>query len=240
MNESLASEEILTQVNYSNQTKMLVAVDCLIFGFDNEELKVLLIKRDFEPEKGKWSLMGGFVKPNESADHAASRVLKRLTGLHDVYMEQLKAFSDPDRDPVDRTISIAFYALINIEAHNKELIKKYSASWFSLKEIPDLIFDHEIMLKTALSRLRYKTSVQPIGFELLPQKFTMRQLQKLYEAILNEELDKRNFNKKIQKMDFLIKLDEKDKNSSKKGSFLYQFDPEKYDRMVKDGFSFRL
>ncbi len=216
--------------HYKAHTKTLLAVDCIIFGFDQDNLKILLIKRDFEPEKGKWSLMGGFLRPDETLDEAASRILQKLTGLHDIYLDQLRSFSQPDRDPVDRTVSTAYYALINIEEHNKELTKKHSAEWFNIQDIPALIFDHNDMIRQAIKRLRYKASTEPIGFELLPEKFTMRQLQKLYEAILGQELDKRNFIKKILSLDVLIKLDEKDMTSSKKGSFLYKFDAEKYDR----------
>jgi 8-oxo-dGTP diphosphatase len=214
---------------YTEQTHILVAVDCIIFGFDNDELKLLLIKRDFEPERGKWSLMGGFLQKEENTEAAASRVLSKLTGLHNVYLEQVNTFSNPDRDPVERTISVTYYALINILDHDEKLTKQHSAEWFSLTEIPDLIFDHEEMVQMAMHRLRYKASVEPIGFELLPEKFTMRQLQKLYEAIQNQEIDKRNFIKKINNLNVLVKLDEKDMTSSKKGSFLYQFDKEKYD-----------
>ncbi|MBV6639716.1 MAG: NUDIX hydrolase [Cyclobacteriaceae bacterium] len=216
--------------HYRAHKKVLLAVDCIIFGFDQDNLKILLIKRDFEPEKGKWSLMGGFLRPDETLDDAASRILQKLTGLHDIYLDQLRSFSQPERDPVDRTVSTAYYALINIEEHNEELTKKHSAEWFNVQDIPPLIFDHDEMIRQAIKRLRYKASVEPIGFELLPEKFTMRQLQKLYEAILGQKLDKRNFIKKILSQDVLIKLDEKDMTSSKKGSFLYKFDAEKYDR----------
>lgn len=216
--------------HYRAHKKVLLAVDCIIFGFDQDNLKILLIKRDFEPEKGKWSLMGGFLRPDETLDDAASRILQKLTGLHDIYLDQLRSFSQPERDPVDRTVSTAYYALINIEEHNQELTKKHSAEWFNIQDIPSLIFDHNEMIRQAIKRLRYKASVEPIGFELLPEKFTMRQLQKLYEAILGQKLDKRNFIKKILSQDVLIKLDEKDMTSSKKGSFLYKFDAEKYDR----------
>jgi len=216
--------------HYRAHTKVLLAVDCIIFGFDQDNLKILLIKRDFEPEKGKWSLMGGFLTPNETLDDAASRILQKLTGLHNIYLDQLRSFSQPNRDPVDRTVSTAYYALINIEEHNPELTKQHFAEWFNIQDIPPLIFDHKEMVQQAIKRLRYKASVEPIGFELLPEKFTMRQLQKLYESILGQELDKRNFIKKILGLDVLIKLDEKDMTSSKKGSFLYQFDAEKYDR----------
>ena len=215
---------------YENEDKTLVAVDCIIFGFDQEKLKLLLIKRDFEPEKGNWSLMGGFLKMDETVDQAAVRVLKTLTGLHEVFMEQLRVFSEINRDPVQRTISVAYYALINIQDHNKELIKKYSAEWFELSKKPKLIFDHDSMVREAIDHLRIETSLRPAGFELLPEKFTMRQLQKLYEAILGQKLDKRNFIKKINSLDILNKLDEKDMSSSKKGSYLFRFDQAKYYR----------
>ncbi|UAB83214.1 NUDIX hydrolase [Zunongwangia sp. SCSIO 43204] len=226
--------------SYSSEDKVLLAVDCIIFGFDEEELKILLIKRDFEPERGKWSLMGGFLKKDENLDHAANRILHHLTGINNVYLEQLYNFSKVDRDPVERTLSVSYFALINIAEHNTELTENYSAKWFTLSEAPDLIFDHGKMVKHAISRLRYRASNGPIGFELLPEKFTMRQLQKLYEAILGEELDKRNFINKINSFDILVKLDEKDMSSSRKGSFLYKFDQEKYKRKTDDGFSFKL
>ncbi len=211
-----------------NETKFQVALDCIIFGFDQEKLKLLLIKRDFEPEKGKWSLMGGFLKVNESVDSAAIRILQSLTGLSHVYMDQLSCFGDVDRDPVERTISIAHYALINIQEHNHEISKDYGAKWFDIENIPKLIFDHRKMVDEAITRLRYQASIQPIGFELLPEKFTVRALQKLYEAILGTKIDKRNFIKKVNSMNMLIKLDEKDKNSSKKGSYLYKFNKAKF------------
>lgn len=225
---------------YNLEDKVFLAVDCIIFGFDDEDLKVLLIQRDFEPEKGKWSLMGGFLKSNETLDDAATRVLYRLTGMHDVYMEQLYAFSEVDRDPVERTVSTSYYAIINIEKHNEELIENYNAKWFSFSKVPHLIFDHNDMLDRAIKRLRRRTSINPIGFELLPEKFTMRQLQKLYEAILDKKLDKRNFINKINSMDILIKLDEKDMTSSTKGSYLYMFDQEKYDEKQSNNFYLKL
>lgn len=227
-------------IGYNPEDKVLLAVDCIIFGFDNEDLKVLLIQRDFEPEKGKWSLMGGFLKKDETLDDAAARILYRLTGMHDIYMEQLYVFSDIDRDPVERTISTSYYAIVNIEKHNEELIENYNAKWFSLKKAPNLIFDHDQMLDKAIKRLRRRTSINPIGFELLPEKFTMRQLQKLYEAILDKELDKRNFVNKINSMDILIKLNEKDMTSSTKGSYLYMFDQNKYDAKQSNDFYLKL
>ncbi|MDC6387056.1 NUDIX domain-containing protein [Maribacter sp. PR1] len=230
----------MTLSSYTNEDKVLLAVDCIIFGFDSEELKLLLVKRGFEPEKGKWSLIGGFLKKEENLDIAAARVLHHLTGLHDIYMEQLYTHSKVDRDPADRTLSVAYYALIDIAKHDKELIKQNSAQWFPLKKAPELIFDHNEMVKRAMARLKRRALSKPIGFELLPEKFTMRQLQKLYEAILGKKLDKRNFISKFNSFDILIKLDEKDMSSSKKGAFLFKFDEEKYSRKVEDGFNFKI
>lgn len=225
---------------YSKEDKILLAVDCIIFGFDKEELKILLVQRNFEPEKGKLSLIGGFLKKEENLDEAAIRVLHHLTGLNNIYMEQLYTFSKVDRDPADRTLSVAYYALIDIAKHNTNLRKPESSKWFNLKDAPKLIFDHDRMVERALARLRRRALSKPIGFELLPEKFTMRQLQKLYEAILDTKLDKRNFINKFNSLDILIKLDEKDMSSSKKGAYLFQFDEEKYNRKVEDGFSFKL
>lgn len=226
--------------NYSAEDKVLLAVDCIIFGFDKEDLKILLIKRNFEPEMGKWSLIGGFLKQDENLDEAAIRILHHLTGLHNIYMEQLYAFSKVDRDPAERTISTAYYALIDIATHDQELIHLNSAKWFSLKKAPSLIFDHNRMVERAIARLRRRALGKPIGFELLPEKFTMRQLQKLYEAILDKKLDKRNFINKINSLDVLIKLDEKDMSASRKGAYLFQFDQEKYEQKVEDGFTFKI
>jgi len=231
--------ELPSKQSYEHQFRSLLAVDCIIFGFDEDTLKLLLIKRDFEPEKGKWSLMGGFMKETETLDGAADRVLYNLTGLRDVFLEQLHAFGNLDRDPVERTVSVAYYALINIQEHSESIIRQYSAQWFGLKDLPELIFDHGDMVAAAIERLRYKASTQPIGFELLPSKFTMRSLQKLYEAIMDGPLDKRNFIKKINQLDILEKLVEKDMSSSKKGSYLYRFDNEKYLKRAGKGFLIR-
>lgn len=221
---------------YDQEDKVLLAVDCIIFGFDEEDLKILLIKRGFEPEKGKWSLVGGFLKQDETLETAATRILNFYTGLDNIYMEQVATFSEVDRDPVERTISTAYYALINIREHNEKLIKQFSANWFSVSEAPRLIFDHDKMVKYAIERLRTRASTKPIGFELLPEKFTMRQLQKLYEAIWATQLDKRNFINKIRSLDIVKRLDEKDMTSSRKGSYLYQFDTEKYSSKKDEDF----
>lgn len=214
---------------YEGHDRVLVALDCIIFGFDRKNLKLLLIKRNFEPEKGKWSLMGGFLHRNESLDEAASRILKNLTGLENIYLEQLYGFGEVNRDPVERTISVAYYALINIHDHYDELVSDYDACWFDFDDLPDLIFDHKEMVEAAIKRLRYRASHEPVGFELLPEKFTLPELQQLYEAIYDTELDKRNFRRRILAMNVLEKTDEKQKEYSRKGAFLYRFDQNKYD-----------
>lgn len=214
--------------SYSEHEQYYVALDCIIFGFDRKNLKLLLIKRSFEPRKGDWSLMGGFLGTDESLDDAASRILHNLTGLQDIYLEQLKGFGEVDRDPVARTISIAYYALINIHDHDKNLLPEYSAKWFPIDELPNLIFDHEKMVSLAKARLRQKASSQPVGFELLPETFTLPELQQLYEAIYETSLDKRNFRRRILSMEVLEKTDKKQKKYSKKGAFLYKFDEDKY------------
>ncbi|HEX3025272.1 MAG TPA: NUDIX domain-containing protein [Chitinophagaceae bacterium] len=223
---------------YKQNDSFMVAVDCIIFGFDGKEIKALLVKRGFEPEMGKWSLMGGFVKSSESVDAAANRILDQLTGLTSVYMEQLYCFGDVSRDPGGRVVSVAYFALIKIDDYSEELMKKHNAKWFSLNKIPSLVFDHKQMIKIAKSRLRQKVSRQPIGFALLPDKFTLQQLQALYEAIYETAFDKRNFTKKILSLGVLKKLKEKDKETSKKGSFYYVFIREKYTHFANENFKF--
>ncbi|MPT31030.1 MAG: NUDIX domain-containing protein [Chryseobacterium sp.] len=225
--------------NYLNYPKHLVAVDCIIFGFDGENLKILLVQRNFEPKKGEWSLMGGFVDDKESSDQAANRVLNTLTGLENIYLEQLNTYTEIDREPTARIMLISYYALINIK-DDIRINEKYSAKWFDLKDSPDLIFDHNAMVKDAVLRLRRRATTRPIGFELLTEKFTMKDLQNLYEAIFDEKYDKRNFTSKINALDVLVKTSEKDMSSSKKGSFLYTFDEEKYNKKIAEGFMFKI
>jgi 8-oxo-dGTP diphosphatase len=224
--------------SYKSHQKILVAVDCIIFGFDGNQLKALLIKRGFEPEKGKWSLMGGFVGKSESAEQAAERVLFELTGMRNVYMEQLYTFSDVDRDTAGRVVSIAYFALINIKDYDEDLQRDHEARWFPLNKIPRLIFDHKKMVMKAKQLLRDRVANHPIGFELLPQKFTLQQLQGLYEAIYETPLDKRNFTKKMLSLGILNKLNEKEKESSRKGAFYYVFDDVKYNKLHSSGIKF--
>jgi 8-oxo-dGTP diphosphatase len=225
---------------YSENTRFLVAVDCIIFGFDYKQLKLLLIKRNFQPQKGKWSLVGGFLDAEESLDQSALRILNNLTGLNDIYLEQLYTYGEISRDPGERVLSTAYYALINAEDYHLPINRESTAKWFQIDKIPNLVFDHNVMVDKALRRLKRKSLSQPIGFELLPDKFTIPQMQKLYEVIHQRELDKRNFRKKILSMGLLKKLDEKQKTDSRKGAYYYQFDKEKYDDLVGRGFHFEI
>ena len=225
---------------YKDIDKYPVAVDCIIFGFDEDGLKLLIIKRKFAPKEGHWSLMGGFVGAGENLDQAAKRVLFDLTGLSNIYLEQLYTYGEVDRDSAGRVISVAYYALIRTDNYDAEQGEKHGARWVNFGRQPNLIFDHNQMAIKALARLRRRVSNQPIGFELLPEKFTLPQLQKLYEAIFQQELDKRNFRRRILSMDLLIKLEEKDKASSKKGAYRYKFDKKRYDELVQKGFYFEI
>ncbi len=208
---------------YSQYPKFHVAVDCIIFGFEQGELKVLLQKRPFEPRRGEWSLMGGFVKRDEDIDQAAQRVLFQLTGLHDIYMKQVGAFGTVSRDSGDRVISIAYFALLDIDRVNKDLNHEHSAHWESMNQLPLLLFDHKEMIDGALKKLRAMIGHCPISFQLLPPLFTLTQLQALYEAILGEKIDKRNFRKRVSELPFIEKTDNIDKVTSKRGAVLYRF-----------------
>ena len=227
---------------YPNSTGHLVAVDCIIFGYDILEkvIKLLLFKRIVEPAKGKWSLAGGFVDANESLDEAASRILRKLTGLESVYMKQSYAYGESDRDPGARVISVAYFALIAIRDINKELAKQNGVSWRSLSHLPELIFDHPLMVRRALTDLQSQVKIKPVGFELLPEKFTLVQLQDLYEAIYQKMVDKRNFRKKILSMGIIEKLDEKERETSRKGAYYYKFNEGTYKKLKENGFYFNL
>ncbi len=225
---------------YNNANKHLVAVDCIIFGFEDEQLKLLLFKRKIEPFKNEWSLIGSFIKASESIDTAANRVLKMSTGLTGVFMELAGNYGDINRDSGDRVISLAHYALLRINEQEKCLTETHQAQWFNIDSIPNLILDHNQMVNDALKKLRRKVRFQPLGFELLPKKFTIPQLKKLYDAIYQKDLDRRNFRKRILSMNILKKLDEKDKSTSKKGAYLYEFDKAKYEALTAENFNFVL
>ena len=213
---------------YDIHPKFHVAVDCIIFGFNKDGLSLLLLKRNMEPFFGAWSLMGGFVQNDESVDNAAKRVLREYTGLNEVYMEQVGAFGEVYRDPGERVISLAYYALIDINAYDHELVHKHNAHWVNIHELPQLIFDHNEMVEKARDRMKQKASCAPIGFNLLPTFFTLTQLQNLYEAIYGEPIDKRNFRKRIADMGFIEKTEKIDKTGSKRGASLYRFNDKAY------------
>jgi 8-oxo-dGTP diphosphatase len=227
---------------YPGSSKHFFSVDCIIFGYDilEKEIKLLLFKRILEPAKGRWSLAGGFVNPDESLDEAASRILRKLTGLDSVYMKQSYAYGETDRDPGDRVVSIAYFALIPVRDIDNELAEQNGVSWHSISKLPDLIFDHPLMVKRALSDLQNEAKIRPVGFELLPEKFTLVQLQHLYEAIYQRKIDKRNFRKKILSMGILEKLDEKERETSKKGAYYYKFNESAYKKLKQNGFYFNL
>ena len=218
---------------YSKNPKFYISVDCIIFGFSGGELSLLLLKRNFEPARGEWSLMGGFVQENESVDDAAKRVLAELTGLDEVYMEQVGAFGNVHRDPGGRVVSIAYYALVNINEYDRELVRQHNAFWININELPPLIFDHSEMVEKARALMQQKASTKPIGFNLLPSLFTLSQLQSLYEAIYGEPLDKRNFRKRVAEMNYIEKTDKIDKTGSKRGAALYQFNENAYKQTPK-------
>ena len=218
---------------YNINPQFYVSVDCIIFGFDKGSLKLLLLKRTFEPAKGSWSLMGGFVQDGESVDDAAKRVLAELTGLENVYMEQVGTFGEVDRDPGERVISVAYYALININEYDRNLVQQHNAHWAEINEIPPLVFDHPQMVKQARIMLQKKASSEPIGFNLLPSLFTLFQLQSLYEAIYGEPLDKRNFRKRVADLNYIEKTDKIDKTGSKRGAALYKFNENAYRKAPK-------
>lgn len=227
---------------YAKIPRHLVAIDCIVFGYDihEKEIKLLLIKRSFEPSKGKWSLAGGFVNEGESLDEAATRILYNLTGLKKVFMEQSYCYGSVERDPGARVISTSYFALIKLQDIDNQLTKENGAHWRSISRLPELIFDHSLMVEKALNELVRQIKVKPVGFELLPEKFTLVQLQELYEAIYQRKIDKRNFRKKIISMNLLHKYDEKEKETSKKGAYYYQFISERYESFKKDGFYFYL
>ncbi|WP_439185138.1 NUDIX hydrolase [Carboxylicivirga taeanensis] len=207
------------------ENKRFVAVDCVIFGYEEEQLKLLVFERDIEPAKGEWSLLGGWVHTNESTEDAARRVLRELTGLEDVYLEQVHTFSDPNRDPGGSVITVEYYALIKIDAEVADLIKDYGAKWFTLEALPKLIFDHDLLVEKALEMLRLRSSYEIIGRKLLPEKFTITRLRNLYDQLFQRQFDPGNFRKKILSLKVLERLDEKDMSDSRKGAYYFKFKP---------------
>ena len=218
-----------------------LTVDCIIFGLDDEGLKVLLIERGIPPFEGMWAIPGGFVSPGESVDDAAARELQEETGLQKVFLEQLYTFGEPKRDPREHVVSVAYYALVNLTEHQLEAsTDARSAAWFSVTDVPALAFDHNEIFEIALARLKGKVRYQPIGFELLPKKFTLTQLQQMYETILEKPLDKRNFRKKVLSLGVLKGLNEVEKDVAHRAAQLYSFDERAYRRMQKKGVHFAI
>jgi len=233
----------MTQVTkdlYQVKEKMYVATDCIIFGFHEGKLKLLIFKRRVAPLQGEWSLIGSFVQLDEDLEVAGQRVLNEITGLENVFMQQLKTYGKKDRDPGYRCISVAQYALIRIDEYDEKLVEEHGAHWYEIENLPSLILDHNNMVQDALLQLKQNARYKPIGFELLPEKFTIPQLQILYEAIYQRELDARNFRKKVLSLNVLEKLDEKDKTTSKRGAFLYKFNYENYQKLLKSGYNFEI
>jgi 8-oxo-dGTP diphosphatase len=218
-----------------------LTVDCVVFGFDQAELKVLLIKRGIAPFKGKWALPGGFVRVDETVDEAARRELAEETNLHGVFLEQLYTFGTINRDPRERVVTVAYFALVALAEHPATGATDASeAAWHPVAGLPALAFDHAEVLETAIQRLRSKVRYEPIGFELLPEKFTLSQLQHLYEAVLQTSLDKRNFRKKILAMGLLVPLKERTRSGAHRPAQLFRFDAKKYTALKKRGFHFEL
>src|SRR5438552_7384824 len=218
-----------------------LTVDCVVFGFDEAALKVLLIERGLEPFKGRWALPGGFVRVDEALDEAARRELVEETGLKDVFLEQLYTFGEVNRDPRERVVSVAYYALVKLSDHRaKAATDAANAEWFPISKVPKLAFDHRGILESAFARLKGKVRYQPIGFELLPPKFTLSQLQHLYEVVLERPLDKRNFRKKVLSFELLEELDEVEQNVAHRAARLYRFDERRYKKLAKQGFTFEI
>lgn len=218
-----------------------LTVDCVVFGLDEEDLKVLLIQRDLEPFAGRWALPGGFVRMDESLEEAARRELAEEAGVSNVFLEQLFTFGNVDRDPRGRVVTVAYYALVKLGEHAvKAATDARSAAWFAVDDAPPLAFDHDRILETAYARLQGKVRYQPIGFELLPPKFTLTQLQKMYEKVLDRPLDKRNFRKKILSMGILHGLDEVETDVAHRAAQMFRFDKKRYDALVRNGFNFEV
>lgn len=214
---------------YSEHSKVWVSVDCIIFGFEADKLKLLIGRRQMDPGRGEWSLYGGFVGNDESLSEAASRVVFQLTGLKKLYLRQVGAYGAIDRDPGERVISVAYCALINVKDYDDKLREKYNLEWVSLPDLPQLYSDHNRMVNDAIGQLRRRINTEPISFNLLPDLFTLTQLQHVYEAVLENEIDKRNFRKRIKQIDFIEKTELIDKLTSKRGAALYRFNHRAYD-----------
>lgn len=220
------------QSEVENTNRIALSVDCIIFGFDEAKLKVLLIRSDLKKYSGKWSLLGDLVFPAEDLDAAAYRILKQRTGLSDVYLEQVSTFGTVSRHPAGRVVTVAYCSLINVQHHKLNILDN-ELHWHDVKSVTDLAFDHQQIFDTCLLQLQKRVQEHPLGFNLLPKKFSLRDLQNLYEAILDIKLDRRNFRKKFFSMDFLVDLNEMEQDVSHRPGKLYKFDYEKYEKRKK-------
>ncbi|WNJ17348.1 NrtR DNA-binding winged helix domain-containing protein [Pontibacter sp. G13] len=230
-------ESTFSNSHYGQADRHLVAVDCIIFGYEANCLQLLLFKRKVEPSAGKWSLLGRFVQHQEGVTDAAMRVVFELTGLKDIFLEQLASFGHVNRDEGARVISIAHFALIRKDDYDVELLESHGASWHDLNNLPELVFDHREMVDMALNSLRQKSRYLPLAFQLLPPKFTIPQLRALYETVFQTPFDRWNFRKRMINSGLLIKLEEKDKSASKKGAHYFQFDWDTYHKQQSEGIS---
>lgn len=229
----------LSQIN--TDYKAAISVDCVIFGYDKEDLKILLLRSDMPPFEGMFSLLGDLLRPEETLDQSAIRVLEKHTGLNDLFMEQVSAFSEVGRHPLGRVITIAYYSLVKLDERLQEVVHDHpQLQWVSLKTVTDLAFDHKNILNRCSNTLRHRLREKPIGFELLPKKFSLKQLQNLYEKVLDIELDKRNFRRKLKSLDVLIDVNEHQTDVNHRPAKLYMFDKTAYDMKRKTGFAFEL
>jgi len=221
------------------KTSIQVTVDLVIFALRDSELQVLLIRRGVPPFEGRWALPGGFVRRGESLEDAARRELEEETGVRDVYLEQLYTFGDPDRDPRGRIVTVAYYALLTGEAAPlKAGTDAGAAAWMPARKHPPLAFDHDRILTYALERLANKLDYTTVGFQLLPRKFTLSQLQRVYETVLGRSLDKRNFRRKLAILDVLTPLDEWVQDGPSRPAQLYRFSPKQFERLRDKGILF--
>lgn len=218
-----------------------LTVDCVVFGFDGEGLKLLLIERGLEPFKGRWALPGGFVRVEEELEHAARRELQEETGITEVVLEQFQTFGTVKRDPRERVVTVAYFALTRLEGHRPQAASDArQAVWFNSDELPKLAFDHEAVIRQAMDRLRQKVRLEPIGFHLLAEKFTLTQLQSLYECVLGREIDTRNFRKRVFAMELVVPLKKEFQRGRQRPAQLYRFDSKRYAQLTKQGFQFEL
>ncbi len=231
----------LTKLQYSDNIIDALSIDCVIFGFKDTQLYVLLVKHGIGPTLGQWALPGSWIRYNESIDAAANRILSSQTSVGDIYLEQFKTFGDLDRFPARRVITIAYYALVNIEKFELHAgPTEADVQWFKVWDVPTMPFDHKTIFESCLSFLKHKVQHEPIGFNLLPPKFTLLQLLELYEAILNQKLDKSNFRKKFLKMNLLVDTKERQQDVSHRAATLYRFDENIYNKLLDKGFVFEI